>query len=648
MLYYKNMENEYENSRIERLKRGLYSPGGDGTSKEHGAELSPSDIELEKNWKDTTIIKDPSVLRTGPKVGVLKILVILSIVTVLLSGGYLVYKYFDPLANPSEKNISITFDVPPGATPGIPADIVVHVVNKNRVPLESAGLSIVYPSGTRSADSPDQDLRDEKKSFGTIRAGEAVNYRTKAIFLGEEKNEKEIKAVLEYRFAGMNSSFTKERTHSIEMLAAPINLTVEMLKEINAGQPLELSVTAFSNTVIPLRDVFVKVEYPLGFTFTSADPKPDFGSNIWRVGTLLPSEKFQLKIRGIFSGAEGEEKVFHTSAGVGSDKTARDIDTFYNKVLSALSLTRSFIGIDLLLNGKLAKDTTIPFGTRVDGKILWRNNLDTKIEQAQIEVRLSGVALNRPSINAGSGGFYRSSDNTIIWDSRGNRDLALLETGAQGTVSFSFQPLPPVSGNQALLNPTITAEITVRGRRIAETGVPEEVKSVIVENVRVSSQVQFASRAVYYVGPFVNSGPIPPRVEQETTYTVIWSIVNTSNSINNTEVRAVLPIYVEWYGSVSPGTENLTYNQNTNEVVWTAGNIPAGTGIDKPPREVAFQVVLTPSLSQLRSAPALVTQIRLSATDAFTGVLLEQNKSDITTDLSTDPKALRDTDLVVP
>ncbi|OGZ07551.1 MAG: hypothetical protein A3C13_04880 [Candidatus Lloydbacteria bacterium RIFCSPHIGHO2_02_FULL_50_11] len=171
---------------------------------------------------------------------------------------------------------------------------------------------------------------------------------------------------------------------------------------------------------------------------------------------------------------------------------------------------------------------------------------------------------------------------------------------------------------------------------------------MIVENVRVSSQVQFASRAVYYVGPFVNSGPIPPRVEQETTYTVIWSIVNTSNSINNTEVRAVLPIYVEWYGSVSPGTENLTYNQNTNEVVWTAGNIPAGTGIDKPPREVAFQVVLTPSLSQLRSAPALVTQIRLSATDAFTGVLLEQNKSDITTDLSTDPKALRDTDLVVP
>ena len=190
--------------------------------------------------------------------------------------------------------------------------------------------------------------------------------------------------------------------------------------------------------------------------------------------------------------------------------------------------------------------------------------------------------------------------------------------------------------------------MTIRGRRISETGVPEEIKSVKVESVRVSSEVQFASRAVYYAGPFTNSGPIPPKVEQETTYTVIWSIVNTSNRISDAEVRAVLPIYIKWYGSVSPGSENLSYNPSTNEVIWLPGDIPAGTGIGKPPREVAFQVVLTPSLSQVKTAPDLITGTVLTGTDAFSGVSLLQGKPNVSTVLSTDPKAGQDTDLVVP
>jgi len=188
----------------------------------------------------------------------------------------------------------------------------------------------------------------------------------------------------------------------------------------------------------------------------------------------------------------------------------------------------------------------------------------------------------------------------------------------------------------------------VRGKRISETGVPEEIKSVMVKSVRVSSNVQFASRAVYFVGPFANSGPIPPKVEQETTYTIIWSIVNTSNNISNTQVRTVLPVYMKWYGSISPSGEDLSYNPNTNEVIWSPGDIPAGTGIGKPPREVAFQVVLTPSLSQVKTVPSLITNTTFTATDSFTGASINQEKPDITTNLSTDPKALRDSEIVVP
>lgn len=643
------MATEYDSSRIERLKRGLYDPTAEGLGSVREEKLTPSDIDVAQNWTDAAVVQKQNESRPlPPRVGALKILVIAAAIFALFSVGYLLFEYFDPFANPSEKNIDIAFDIPVGATPGIPADIVLHITNKNRVALDYANLQISYPSGTRSGDSPGEDVHDEKKTFGTIAAGEAVLYHTKAIFLGEENAGKEIRATLEYRFSGINSIFTKNETRSIMMLAAPINLSVDMLKEINAGQPLLFSVSAVSNTTIELRDVFIKIAYPLGFTYVDADPKPDFGTNIWRVGPLLPSQTFGLKVHGVLSGEDTQEKVFHTEVGVGSDKTARDIDTIYGRTLSSLSVMRPFIGIGLALNGKPAGDVSVPFGQIVEGAVNWRNNLDAKIEQAQIEVRLRGVALNRSSVRARSGGFYRSSDDTIIWDERGEPSLAILESGASGGVGFSFQPLPPISSTQLLLNPTITVEVTVRGKRISESGVPEEIKSVMVEQVRVSSDAQFASRAVYYVGPFVNSGPIPPQVEQETTYTVIWSIVNTSSNISNTRVHAVLPVYMKWYGTVSPKEENLVYNHDTNEIVWLPGDIPAGTGVGKPPREVAFQIVLTPSLSQVKTSPDLLTGTTMTGQDAFTGAPVRVEKANIDTNLSTDPKAERGGDLVAP
>ncbi len=644
-----SMDTEYESSRIERLKRGLYSPTGDGLSSGHLQELSPSDIEVANNWNDTEIVSSREKIPRKPiSVFLVKIFVILAVVSVIGSGGYLLYQYFDPLGKPSDKNIQIVFDMPVGATPGIPVDIVVRVANQNRIALEYANFSLVLPSGTRSGNDLNKDVREEKKVFGSIAPGEVMEYRTKEIFLGEENTDKEITATLEYRFEGINSIFTKNESRPIHILASPINLTVDTLKEVNAGQQFELAVSGISNTVMPLRDVFVTVEYPASFNFQDADPKPTFGNNVWRVGALDPAGKFAIKIHGVLSGEDTEEKVFHTTVGVGSDKTERSIDTAYSKILSSVTLKRPFIGINLTINGKPAGDAVGQFGQRIDGKVVWVNNLPTRILNAQIEIRLRGVALDRSTISAGGGGFYRSSDDTIFWDERGNPALSLLETGQSGTVNFAFLPLPSVSGNQLLTNPTVTAEVTVRGQRISESGVPEEIKTVMTQNVRISSQAQFATRAVYYVGPFVNSGPIPPQVEKETTYTIIWSIMNTSNAITGAEVRGVLPPYVKWAGSVSPAKENILYNRSTNEVIWSPGDIPAGTGIGKPPREVAFQVVLTPSLSQIKKTISLLANIRFRAVDSFTNVEFTDSKSDISTNLSTDPKASDASGTVVP
>ncbi len=626
------MDTEYDSSRIERAKRGLYRP--DGESHERESELSASDIEVASDWGDTKIIHGMSQKRTG--VRMLKTLVVVAVLSAILSGGYLLYQLFDPLAKPSEKNIQIAFDLPVASTPGAPVDMMVRITNNNRVPLEYASLKVVFPSGTRSGENPDKDLNDDKKIFDKLLPGATVEFRTRAIFLGEANTDKEIRAILEYRFQGVNSVFSKTETRNINLLASPINVTVNTLKEINAGQTIEFTIKAVSNTAIPLRDVLMQMEYPLGFTFIDADPKPTLGNNTWKIGTLSSTGKFEVKVRGVLSGEDTQEKVFYTNIGVSNDRMARDIETIYSKVLSSVRLMRPFIGVELTLNGVPAEEAVAHFGGRVTGKVKWKNNLATKIINAQIEVHLRGVGLDRTTVTAADKGFFRSIDDTILWDERGDPSLAVMETGATGENEFAFSPLPPQG---TLTNITLCADVTVRGKRISESGVPEEIKTVITKCAKVTSQAQFATRVVYYVGPFVNSGPIPPRVEQETTYTIIWNIVNTSNNLTNGEIRGTLPPYVAWAGSVSPSKENIMFDRTTNQVVWRPGDISAGVGVAKPPREVAFQVILTPSITQTQSIPKIVTDILFTATDVFTGEVINVSRTDLTTRLSTDPKA---------
>ena len=640
------MDTEYESSRIERAKRGLYKPlQGKQQKEEYHQELTPSDIEVASDWGDTTIISQRKE-KKNYGASFLKIVVIIAMVSTVASGGYLLYQMLTGV-KPSDKNILISFDVPVGITPGTPADITVKVTNQNHVGLEYSNLTIVYPSGTRSGDDANKDLRDQKKVLGDIPAGGEVEFHTKAIFLGEENTDKELRASLEFRFKNINSVFTKDDSRTVHLAAAPVNLTVDTLKELNSGQDITLSVNALSNTVIPLRDILIKVEYPLGFTYVGADPKPTFGNNVWRIGTMNPASKQGIKIHGVLVGEETQETVFRTSVGVGADQTARDVATLYGKVLSSVLIQRPFIGIELLVNGKHAEDAVAQFGNRVVGRVNWTNNLSSRVTNAQIEVHLSGIALDRVSVTPSEGGFFRSSDNTIFWDERGNPPLADIEAGGAGSVSFSFSPMPSVTNNKLLTNPVITADVTVRGKHFSVSGVPEEIKTEITKDVKVTSQAQVVPHLMHFVGPIPNRGPIPPKVDQETSYTVLFDVVNTSNAIKDAVITGVIPSYISWGGAISPSNANITFNRSNNMVTWKIGNIPAGTGVNSPPREAAFQLIFLPSLSQVGTKAYVLRNIQFDGVDGFTNQTISQNKGDMTTELDADPKAGDKSEFVV-
>ena len=156
--------------------------------------------------------------------------------------------------------------------------------------------------------------------------------------------------------------------------------------------------------------------------------------------------------------------------------------------------------------------------------------------------------------------------------------------------------------------------------------------------IQTRTSVAIVPQIVYSTGLFRNKGPIPPQANHATTYTVIWSTTNSSNDVQGAEVHANLPGYVQWLGVTSPSSESITWNKDTNEVIWHVGDIAAGTGYTKSARQAVFQVQLTPSINQIGSEADIVNNIILTGKDAFTGAQITKSASDLTTVLTTDPK----------
>jgi hypothetical protein len=94
---------------------------------------------------------------------------------------------------------------------------------------------------------------------------------------------------------------------------------------------------------------------------------------------------------------------------------------------------------------------------------------------------------------------------------------------------------------------------------------------------------------------------------------------------------ATLPPYVEWEGNTYPDAD-ITYNPIGGEVVWNIGDIPRGAGAVTSTKQMAFQVSITPSVTQVGSVPVLVSEGAFSGVDDFTGSTIRSSVRSVTTE----------------
>jgi hypothetical protein len=567
----------------------------------------------------------------------LKKILLGSVVFCLIAIGLGAYLFVNGGNLISANNIDITINGPvsiPGGT-SVPFDII--VTNKNNVDLQLVDLSVDFPAGTTDPADSTKELKNYRELLGDIRAGGSAEKTVKAIMFGEENMQKSIVVTVTYKVKGTDSLFTKNKSYDVLINSSPIGLSVDTFKEVSSGQEYDMTVDLKSNSQETLKNIILKASYPFGYTFISSDIKPQTDNATWKVGDIPPGGERKITIHGKLTGENNDARVFRFAVGAQSSTDAKSIGTQYVAVEADMTVQKPFISLMMTVDGdQPGADYIGQFDRSNNIVIAWTNNLPVTVSNMVLTAKMSGSAYDKSAVET-QGGFFQSATDDIVWNQQTNPEFASVGAGESGTVSFRLTPKNSGTSGSQVVNPFVQISANVSADRTQETNVSSSLAEAVSRTIRVASSMSLSGKVVRTVGPFTNTGPIPAKAEQASTFTVIWDVDNTSSAVGNAEVSATLPAYVKWLNNVSPSTENVTYDSNTGKITWQVGNVSAYTLNSQTRREVNFQIAVTPAVNQVGQPITLLNQATLTGMDSFTNTQLTSTQDYLTSRFSTDP-----------
>ncbi|MDR3548091.1 MAG: hypothetical protein P4M11_07500 [Candidatus Pacebacteria bacterium] len=530
----------------------------------------------------------------------------------------------------SNSNMTITIQGPASIASGTAVPLVITVTNHNPAAINNTDITLNFPDGTRSADDVTQPLVRYTNTLGTIAAGGSVTRTVQAVLFGSANQSVTIPVTLEYHTANSDALFTKQQNYTFTITSAPLVITAKTVSSVATGQSLAIVVGVRSNATSPLNNIAVAATYPTGFIPSATNAT---STSFFSVGTLQPGQEKDFTIQGTMSGTDNTQSSFGFTVGIAASDGTPTISVPYASQQAQITITKPFIASTISINNSSSNPVVVSAGQSISGIISWVNTVTSAVTNGVVSIQFSGNAFDSKSVTTPDG-YYDSSTKTLSFTGQTVPSLASLNAGDTGTGSFTLGTLTGKALNGAQM-PTIQLAVSVSGQH-TNNGTSETIHNTLIQNIELSTDLALTSSVVYNAGPFTNSGPLPPVVNQPTTYTILWNVSNDLNTVGGGTVTAILPTYVTFTGKVSPNDGSLSYDAPTHTVTWKIGSIPAGaTGSSA--LQAAFQVSLTPSASQSQTSPVLVGNQTLTGTDRFTNTQVGNTANALDIEMPSDP-----------
>jgi hypothetical protein len=490
-------------------------------------------------------------------------------------------------------------------------EYIVKYKNNGNVRLEEARLIFEYP---KQAILPENASYFQEKSLEDIYPGEEKVIPFRARLLGKEGERLIAKATLSYRPKNLKARYQSTTTFTTSIKSIPITFEFDLPSKIEPEKNFNFRLNYFSNLDYLLTDLRIQIEYPSDFEFIQSTPR-SIEKNEWAIPILNKSQGGRIEISGRISGEVGEAKIFKAKFGIFKEGEF----ILLKEITKGLEIIKPSIYLRQEINGN-PQYVALP-GDWLHYEIYFKNIGDDDLSNLFMICNLEGEAFDFQTLKSDLGSF-ESGDNSIVFDWRRVSKLQYLAPTEEGKVDFWIKLKDDLG---VVKNPILRNKIFI-----------SQVKEEFL--TKISSKLEIAQKGYFQDEVFGNSGPIPPRVGEKTTYTIIWQVKNYYSIVKDVKVKAVLPPWVELTGKIFPEEESskFAFDSQSREIVWSVGDLEIGQGILNPPPSLAFQIAFIPQEAQRNQIPELIGEVKITGEDSWTESEVKATAPSITTDLPDD------------
>ncbi len=504
---------------------------------------------------------------------------------------------------------------PDTANMGDEIEYTVKYKNNGNFVLENPKLIFQLPDNSLTEDGKtrlSQDLKD-------IYPGGEDLVQFKARLLGKEGDLKVAQAWLSYIPKNLSARYESDTKLTTKIETVPITLSFDLPSKVEKGKEITYAINYFSNIDYPLENLSVKVDPVSGFNFESADPS-SLDNAEWKLNALNKAQGGRINIKGIVNSDTGSHLNFIAKMGMWQDGNFVVI----KEASEDVEIIQPLLFISQQING--SSNYVASPGETLHYQIFFRNIGSTPFDNLFILSRLNGSGFDLSTLKSDEG-QARPNDNLIIWDSKQISALQHLDPQQEAKVDFQ------VTLKDTWVPSDLEKNNVVLKNQVNVSDISQEFDTKVNSRLVVTQQGYYANQE-----GIVNSGPVPPEVNKTTTYTIRWQVKNYLNDVKNVKVRAVLPEGVTLTAKIVPDDQisRFSFDSTSREIVWSVGDLPAGTGGTSSQPEVTFQVSLTPSVIQKGMVASLIGSATASGEDQSTGATISATAPAINTSLPDD------------
>ena len=584
------------------------------------------------------------------KKGIIEILsqgfiIILIIASLLSWTAYILYSKFGFWQSTDNGEVSVSLSAPKTVEVGELTKLELKYRNLKKVGLKNVEIKINWPKGFEFKDSVPQAYNKEGSLWKIDKIGSKRSNRIeiRGIFIGSNKEKKNIYLTMNYWPNNFNSEFTASNQSTVEINQDKFNLQLKGDKRALVGEvenyQLDYNFTQSNNSFSVIKKdnnkllpIKISLIPAVNMEVISCKPKSEeYGEYIWNInniknGKIIIKAKHNLKAKGSILA-----QAFYNNNKIA--ETLLNVDVIEGKLIS-----------HLIVNGS-SQDSNANLGDKLNYSLTLENKGDSAMGNLIVMAVIESDFIDWSKLNVGKaevkdvGEANDVKTRQILWSKEELPELEKLAPKQKVVIDFSA----PLVSKENIVYPLILSkkyQVKAYGQISVGTITDEKSNFITKTNqliTKINSDTSFKDYARYFDNNdiAVGWGSLPPKVGETTAYRIYWKLENELHDIKQIKITGQLANNVKWSGKSAIDVGEIKYDESNRKIVWQISKLPKEVG----QANANFEVQVTPSLNDENKVMILLKNVNWQAIDNETGAVMSGSGNILTTELQGDKAA---------